>query len=242
MTDRQLVILSGGAANGLVNALAATLQKDIGFAISGTFGAVGAMRDKLLAGAPADLLILTRALIDALAQSGHVDPGSIRDIGVVRTAVAVRRGDPLPLVGKAEDLKAALLAADEFHVPDTRLSTAGQHIAGMLSALAIGSAVGDQLREHPNGQTAMAALGASRSARPIGCTQVTEILNTPSVTLVRTLPAEFDLATVYTAAAAAKAANGAAARRFAAMLAAPDATAVRASIGFEPLLPTPQNS
>ena len=52
----KLTILSGGAANGLVAALGAAVQAETGADIDGTFGAVGAMRDKLVGGASADLL------------------------------------------------------------------------------------------------------------------------------------------------------------------------------------------
>ncbi|MGE0578105.1 MAG: substrate-binding domain-containing protein, partial [Reyranella sp.] len=89
-----LRVLSGGAAQGLVEALRPEFETASGCTIDGTFGAVGAMRDRLLAGEPADLVILSRALIDGLARGGHVAAGSVRDIGVVETAVAVRAGDP----------------------------------------------------------------------------------------------------------------------------------------------------
>ncbi len=46
----QLALLSGGAAQGLVAALAAQFKAETGCDIAGTFGAVGAMRDKLIAG------------------------------------------------------------------------------------------------------------------------------------------------------------------------------------------------
>ncbi|HXE89190.1 MAG TPA: substrate-binding domain-containing protein, partial [Hyphomicrobiaceae bacterium] len=73
----KLVVLSGGAAEGLVAALAPSFEAEAGCEIDGTFGAVGAMRDRLLAGAPADVLILSRALIDELARQGHAVPGSV---------------------------------------------------------------------------------------------------------------------------------------------------------------------
>ena len=90
-----------------------------------------------------------------------------------------------------------------------------------------------RIRERPNGATAMAALARSTSAHPIGCTQVTEILNTPGITLVRALPAEFELATVYTAAVATRAANAAVAARFAELLAGVTASERRARAGFD---------
>jgi len=68
----RLEMLSGGAAQGLVAAVTAPFKAQTGFDIGGSFGAVGAMRDKLLAGTPADVLILTAALIAELTAGGHV--------------------------------------------------------------------------------------------------------------------------------------------------------------------------
>src|SRR3954452_18957960 len=130
----QLTLLSGGAAQGLVAALAAKFKAETGCGIAGTFGAVGAMRDKLLAGAPADLLILTRALIAELARIGHVLPGSAVDLGVVRTGVAARSRDPAPRIADAASLRSAMLAADGIYFPDPKLATAGIHFANVLDA------------------------------------------------------------------------------------------------------------
>jgi hypothetical protein len=69
-----LKILSGGAAQGLVNALAPQFETQTGFRIEGEFGAVGAMAAKLRSGVSADLLILTSALIAELTREGYVAP------------------------------------------------------------------------------------------------------------------------------------------------------------------------
>jgi len=118
-------ILSGGAAQGLVEALQPSFEASIGCKVDGVFGAVGAMKSRLLAGEPVDILILSRTLIDGLARDGHVVGQSAKDIGAVQTAVAVRSGDPLPAVGSAAELRAALLAADAIHFPDPEQSPAG---------------------------------------------------------------------------------------------------------------------
>ncbi len=229
----QLMILSGGAANGIVKAVEAEFCRATGATLGGSFGAVGAMQDKLLAGTPADLLILTKGMIAELEKAGHVLPGTARDIGAVPTSVAARKGDPLPLCGTPALLKDALLAADELFVPDTRQSTAGVHLAGVLESLGIFDAMAPRLREFPNGATAMKALGEASSRRPIGATQRTEILASPGVTLVRDLPEGCGLATVYTAAVAAKAASPDLATRLIASLTAPETAVARTRAGFE---------
>jgi molybdate transport system substrate-binding protein len=232
-----LEILSGGAAQGLVAAVTPQFKAETGFDIGGSFGAVGAMRDKLLAGVPADVLILTSALIAELTAGGHVVAGSGADVGVVRTAIAVRNGDASPPVGDAASLRAALLAADAIYFPDPKLATAGIHFAKVLDRLGIRDAVAGRLMPHPNGATAMREMAAAQ-CRPIGCTQVTEILNTPGVTLVAPLPQEFELATIYTAAVVARAASPEPARRLIALLSSASTKALRDRAGFEPV-PSP---
>jgi molybdate transport system substrate-binding protein len=228
----KLTILSGGAANGLVSAFAAQFKAETGADIDGTFGAVGAMCDKLIAGASADLLILTSALIVELTRAGHVAAGSAADLGTITTGVAVRSGDPVPAIADADALRAALRAADGIYFPDPKLATAGIHFAKVLERLCIADEVARRLRTFPNGQTAMAALAAIEGGRPIGCTQITEILNTKGVTLVGDLPPEFALATVYTLGVCAKARSPDLARRFAGMLTGDASRELRRKLGF----------
>jgi molybdate transport system substrate-binding protein len=230
----KLAILSGGAAQGLVTALAGRFKAETRCDIAGTFGAVGAMRDKLLAGAPADLLILTRALIEELTYSGYVVPGSAADLGVVRTGVAVRDGASAPPIGDAAALRSALLAADAIYFPDPKLATAGIHFAKVVDALGIAGEVATRLRTFPNGAAAMQALAGSTNARPIGCTQVTEILNTPGVTLVGPLPKQFELATIYTAGVCTRSTLPEQARQLATLLGGDAARTTREQAGFEP--------
>jgi molybdate transport system substrate-binding protein len=198
-------VLSGGAAQGLVEALRRDFEAATGRNIEATYGAVGVIRDRLLKGEAADLVILTRALIDKLAADGHVAADSTADLGVIETAVAVRLGDRLPEIGTAGQLRDALLAADAIHFPDPEQATAGIHFGRVLRELAVAHDVAGRLNLAPNGATAMRALATSKNARPIGCTQATEILSTPGVALVGPLPPGCELATVYTAAMTARA-------------------------------------
>ncbi len=229
----QLNVLSGGAAQSVVNALAADFRAATGYDLDCTFSAVGEMKAKLLAGAPADLVILTQALIAELAAGGQVLPDSCADLGRVRTGVAVRQGDPLPDIASASALRAALLAAEGIFFPDPQSATAGIHFARVLDTLGIRGAVEARLKTYPNGATAMRELAQAGGARLLGCTQVTEINNTRGVVLAGMLPREFELATVYSVGVCAAAANPDAARRFVALLAGEPSHALRLKAGFE---------
>lgn len=195
-----LRILAGGAAQSLVEKARPDFEASTNYTIDATFSAVGAMRDRLLAGEAADIVILSRALVDELARSGHVVAATIADVARVATAVAVRRGDALPAIGDKIALAEALEAADEIHFPDPALATAGIHFAKVMRDLGIGDRVASRLKLAPNGNTAMRALAASTVRHAIGCTQETEIRATPGIVLVAPLPPGCDLTTVYTAA------------------------------------------
>ena len=225
-------VLSGGAAQGLVEVLRPSFEAKTGCTIDGVFGAVGGMTARLLAGEPADVMILSRALIDGLAREGHIVAASAKDIGTVQTAIAVRCGDPRPAVASAAELRAALLGADAIHLPDPEQATAGIHFAKVLRDLGIWNTVCERLRAAPNGATAMRALAASQDRRPLGCTQATEIIATAGIVLVAPLPPGCDLATVYTAAIATKSAASGEAAELIALLAGAAGRHVRRRLGF----------
>jgi molybdate transport system substrate-binding protein len=229
----KLNILSGGAAQSVVDALAAEFRAETGYELDCSFGAVGAMKERLLAGAPADLVILTQALIAGLTADGLVLPNSSVELGRVRTGVAARAGDALPDIASAGALRSALLAAQGIFFPDPQKATAGIHFARVLDALGIRGEVESRLRTFPNGATAMHALAQAEGERLLGCTQVTEINNTPGIMLAGLLPREFELATVYCAGICTSAAAPVAARRFVELLAGEPSRALRAKAGFE---------
>lgn len=228
-----LHLLCAGAAQGLVKGLQERFLAETGAQVQARFGAVGAMKEALLAGEPCDVLVLTQALIDGLVAEGRMAADSVAALGRVRTGVAVRSGASWPDVTSAATLKAALLASSGVYVPDTVRSTAGIHIAKVLRELGADELLKGRLREFPNGATAMREMAASGEASPIGCTQVTEIKYTPGVELVGLLPKQFELATTYTAAASAQAADPPLAAAFIGLLVGADTRGLRAAGGFE---------
>lgn len=228
-----LQILSAGAAQGLVRAMEPALRDACGIGLAGSFGAVGAMREKFLAGEPCDVLILTDAMIDGLARDGRVLADTRMPLGRVRTGVAVPTGGAVRTIGNADSLRTVLHAATQVFLPDPQRATAGIHFVKVLRELGLETELAQRLRPHPNGATAMREMAASGDRSAVGCTQITEILYTPGVTLVGPLPPQFELATVYSVVVAAAATQPDHAQQFARMLAGPDAAALRVSGGFE---------
>jgi len=227
-----LNVLSGGAPHGLVASLAPTFKAQTGLDITGEFGAVGAMAEKLREGTPTDIVILTAALVAKLAEEKLVVPASITDVGLVETALAVRKGDALVRVRDQADLREALLASDEIFVPDTKVSTAGIHVAKVLAQIGVADAAAARLKIYPNGATAMQHLATSDAKRPIGCTQSTEIIATEGVVLSGSLPPGCELSTMYTAAVTTQAAKAQQAQALIDLMTSADARELRTRAGF----------
>ena len=226
-------VLSAGAAKGLVTDLQMAFTAASGVAIEGVFSAVGAIRDRFEAGEPCDVLILTAKQLDELAAQGSLLDGSVTPIGLVRTAVAVPTGHPIPDIATSAAFATAMRQASAIYMPDPYKSTAGIHVLGALTSLGLATEVADRLRAFPNGETAMRTLAEEAPIGAIGSTQMTEIKYTPGLTLVGPLPPEHDLSTLYSAAVSTRAVSPAAARILVSMLTGSDAAALRLRSGFE---------
>ena len=229
---KTLHLLCAGAAKGLVQGLQREFAASHEATIEANFGAVGAMREKLLAGVPCDLIVLSEKIIDELAGQKRVDAASRAALGRVDTGIAVPEIDQKPDIADAEALRRALSRARGIYLPDPERATAGIHFANVLRQLGILDQVRPRLRPYPNGATAMRAMADAGEPDLIGCTQISEILYTSGVALVGALPSEFALSTVYSAAVCRDAAEPALARAFAKVLAGPESVAMRRAGGF----------
>jgi molybdate transport system substrate-binding protein len=226
-----LHILSGGAAMGLVNRLRPEFEAQYGCQIQGTYGAVGLMREKLLAGESCDLLILSQTLITGLEGSGHADAASSRPVGQVKTGIALMDGRTPANVRNEADLRALLSSASALYFPDPAKATAGIHFMKVLKSLGLDKDTA-KLRPYPNGNTAMAAMAKAGDPNAVGCTQVTEIIITPGVKLTGLLPPPHELSTVYTASIPKSAKNAQLAQALIARLVAAEHAQTRRISGF----------
>ena len=232
MTGESLRVLSAGAAKAVVTALAGTFNDARGIAATATFDAAGTIRTHLLAGDPCDVVVLPKPMLQVLADDGIVERASIATLGRVPTSIAVPDGAALPAIADSASLRVTLERASALHCPDLARATAGIHFLRMLHDLGIHDRVASRIRAHPNGAAAMAAMATAGDSAAVGCTQASEILYTPGVTLVGPLPEPFALATDYQAAVAAASDRVSAAREFCAMLGGSQSGILRRRSGF----------
>lgn len=225
-------LVCAGALQAVAGALRAEFERAHDCTVAESFGAVGQQRERVLAGEPADVIVLTTALLDELSASGLVAPHTTVVLGAVGLGVCVPAGHAHPDRSSPEALRAALLAASVIVYPDPRIASAGRNFEAALARLGILEAVRARVRNFPNGNAAMTWLGDQRIAGSIGVTQVSEIAPIPTVTLLGAVPDALQTLTVYAAARAARSALPALADAYLALLGSARGRQAIAAAGF----------
>jgi molybdate transport system substrate-binding protein len=230
---KRLDIYCAGAAKAVTRRAIDAWREESGGEIDETYGAVGFLKNRLLEGGRPDLIILTAALIDELAASGLVRPGSRIDLGAVGTGIAVRSGAPAPVLATEEDVRAALLAASRIVCPDPAVATAGQVLVDALDKLGIARDVSSRIEFTPSGYAAMDSLAAGTLPGEVGVMQITEIIAHEGVSLAAALPQRLQRMTIYSAGLAANSDNSVTAAAFLDRLAGPAMRDTLRKAGFE---------
>src|SRR4051812_44049887 len=106
-----LRLLAAGATEDSVRDTMERFELESGLSVAFEFGAVGALRDRVLAGEAADVVVVTPVIIQALEAQQRVRAGSRVDLGQIGGGIAVRAGDPLPAIDTPGALQQALLDA-----------------------------------------------------------------------------------------------------------------------------------
>jgi molybdate transport system substrate-binding protein len=215
----EIKVLGAGAVRSIVTELAEAFRRETGHTVTLTFGTVGVIRQKLSAGEPADVVIMTDVAIDEMARQGAVAPGSRTDIARTAIGVGVREGAPRPDISTPEAFKQTLLAAKSLvYVDPAQGATSGIHFASVLQRLGIAEAVQGKTQLVPGGYPAeRVATGEAE----LVVHQISEIVPVKGVVLVGPLPGDLQKVTVYSAGVAPRSAAPETARAFIAFVTRP---------------------
>lgn len=189
-------LLAAGATESTLRAMLPVFEARCGCTVRVAYGAVGLLRDRILAGEQVDAAVVTPAILSQLEPRALLRQGSRVDLGRVGGGIAVRAGAPPPPVATPDELRQALLDAEEIYFADPATATAGAYLLGVADKLGVGAEVRRKGRTAPGGKEAMRLLAASRG-RALGLTQVSEILSVPEVKLVGPYPEPLQSETVY---------------------------------------------
>ena len=216
----EIKVLSAGAMRAMVTELGAEFTRETGHTLALTSGTVGQLRDKLLAGEAADVVVMSDTAIDQLIGQGHLVRGSRVDIARTGIGVAVREGAPKPDIATPDAFKQALLSAKSIaYVDPASGATSGIYFASLLQRLGIAEAVKSKTVLRQGG--GYVAEIVARGEAELAVHQISEIIPVKGATLVGPLPRELQKVTVYSAALPTRAATAEPAKAFVEFMARP---------------------
>lgn len=229
----ELSILAAGATESILRDAAGIFENESGQRVKLAFAPAGAVREGIFAGEPADMAIATPAVIEQLQAKGLVKPDTATPLGKVGGGIAVRKGAPRPAIGTPDELRKALLNAEEIYYADPRIGTAGAYLLQVADLLGIGDEVLRKSRTANGGKAAMEQMAIS-TAKAIGLTQISEILSVKEVALVGPYPESLQNMTTYTGILLMRTPHPEAAQAFLSFLASPPIQTRFKQAGYQP--------
>ena len=230
----EIHVMISGALTAAYQSLAGDFERQTGHRLITVFGAsMGttptAIPLRLGRGEPADVVIVARQALDALADSGKVKRGSETDLVRSRVGMAVRAGAAVPDIRTVEGLKQTLLAAKSIAYSD---SASGVYVSTELfRRLGIEQVAAKALRiaGTPVGES------VAKGEAEVGFQQLSELLPVKGITVVGPIPDAVQRITIFSAGIAASSANPTAGRELIAYLSSPKAWKAMRDSGVEPI-------
>jgi molybdate transport system substrate-binding protein len=231
-TLAKLAVMCARSMHGAVGALGRAFAEENGHELAFDFGTVGALQEKLNAGARADVLILSAAMIDKLSDAGTVIAGSVRNVARTFIAVCIRDGSPVPDFSTPDAFKQMLENARAVAMSDPAVGgSAAVYLPVVLERLGIAEAMKPKSLLEKNGVEVARRVVEGKAE--FGLTLSGEIASVEGAAIAGPLPPPLGQDTVYAAAVMAGSVAEDAARDFISTLTAPEARATWQKAGFE---------
>jgi molybdate transport system substrate-binding protein len=225
----EIRVLSSTGMHSVMVAVLPEFERTTGHKVSIAYDTTNLLLDRIKAGEPADLTILTQPVIDDLVKQGKVVAGSGKVLSRSGIGVSVQAGLPKPDISSVDALKRALL--DAKSIAFTKTGASGIHFAKVVERLGIAAQVNAKAKVPAGG--AVGQLVAKGEAE-MAVQQIPELLGVPGIQYVGPLPTELQLITVFSAGVLTGARQAEAAKALIDFLATPAAASVFKVKGMEP--------
>ena len=227
----EVKVFTSVALKSVLDELAPAYEKASGNKVTIMYGLAADMKKRVLAGEIADVIMLTRAMMEDLQKQNKLG-GELVNVAGTPVAVAARAGAPKPDIGTVEAFKKTLLAAKSIVYADpAKGGLSGIVFARALDRLGIVEQMKAKTILVPGAQAAdLVAKGEAE----LGVGQASEIVPVAGVQLVGPLPGELASITLFTAAVGAGSGSPAAAKALIEFLTAPQAAPRFQAKGFQP--------
>jgi len=208
-----------------------------GCRLTSTFDSTGLIVRRITGGEAFDMVMINRAGLDSLANSGKVVLGSKTDIARAVAAAAVRAGAATPDIATPEAFKHALLAARSIARPSPAVGgSSGDHIVKVLARLGIADEVNAKslINENPEDMAAAPGHMVASGRAELALHQLQELLAVPGIAMLGPFPRELQGSFMFTAALTTATKQPVAGNKLIEFLRTPDAMSVIRAKGMEP--------
>ena len=225
-----LRILSGGAPQDIFKKLTPQFEKQSGHKVEFVFAVMSALREKVAAGEPADVLVMPTNILDGYQKDGVVRAQGRAVLGLVSINAVVRAGAMKPDLSTPDKVKQAMLNARAITHATPGETPSGTHMGKLIETLRIAEAMQGKIihRSALRGGIELVANGEAE----IGFYPKSEVLD-PRLSLAGPLPPAIQLTTIYGAAVTAKSAAPEAGAAFIAFMSDRKNRAVWTDGGFD---------
>jgi molybdate transport system substrate-binding protein len=228
----KLAVMCARSMHVAAGALGRAFSEAGGHQLEFEFGTVGALQARLDAGGGADVLILSRPMIDRLAAAGALAAGSDRDVAMTFIAVCIRSGSPRPAIVTADAFKRALEGAGAVAMSDPAVGgSAAVYVPTVFERLGISELMKPKSLLEKNGVEVARRVVEGRA--DFGLTLSGEVASVAGAEIAGPLPPPYGQETLYTAAVSKGSAAPDAASAFIAALTGAAAASVWRQQGFE---------
>jgi molybdate transport system substrate-binding protein len=228
----EIKVLASVALTAALNELAPQYERTTGNKLSLGYSLVADIRKRVLEGETADVIILSRPVMDELQKQDKLTQGSIADVAGIAVAVTTRAGAPKPDISTVDALKRSLLAAKSVVYADpAKGGLSGVYFARVLDRLGIADQMKPKTVLVPGDQSAEIV---AKGEAEIGVAQTSEIIPVAGAQLVGPLPGDLNLVTVFSAGLGAGTKAADAATSYVKFVTGPAAAAVLKARGMEP--------
>jgi molybdate transport system substrate-binding protein len=227
----EILVLSGGATKDVLLTLVPQFEKATGHRVNVQHVLVSALRQRILAGESADVLLMPNSVLDNLAEMRKILPEGRASYGILRLVAIVRNGAPRPDISTVDTFRRALVAAPSIVYSTPASTSSGAHMASMVSQLGIADIVERKAIYRPALEGGVSMVVDGRAA--IGIYPASEVVHVAGITSLGPLPEPLQLTLVYGGAIAATSSAPGPAGELIRFLGAPQNHAVWRHEGFE---------
>ncbi len=227
----EVKVLTSVALKSVLDELAPVFEKKTGDKLVIDYGLAAELKKRIEGGERADLIILTRAMMEDLLKQKKLTADGLVNIAGTPVAVAARAGAAKPDISTVEAFKQALLATKSIVYADP----AKGGLSGVVAARAIEHlGIAEQMKAKtilvPGAQSGDVV---AKGEAELGIAQASEIVPVAGAQLVGPLPGELAVMTLFTGGIGAESGSVPAVKALIEFLTGPEAAPSFKAKGFE---------